>query len=137
MAHGQKTGGRTAGTPNKTTSSAREAIGRLLDSKVHNLAAWVDQTANGIKQIRVTADGTKYEEYIVKPNPAKAFELMQSLLEFSVPKLTRVQVAGDERDQAICDTNLGVFGQILEAMKVKRQAEQTLGRASPPARQPK
>jgi hypothetical protein len=61
---------------------------------------------------------------------------MQSLLEFSVPKLTRVQVAGDERDQAICDTNMGVFGQILEAMKVKRQAEQILGEASPPTRQP-
>ena len=122
MAHGRKTGGRTAGTPNKATTSAREAIGQVLDAKVHNLADWVDSTANGIKQIKVAADGTQYEEYVVKPNPAKAFELMQSLLEFSVPKLTRVQVAADEQDPVVTN-NLNVFGQILETIKSQRQAE--------------
>jgi len=135
MAHGRKTGGRVAGTPNKATTSAREAIGQVLEAKVHNLADWVDSTANGIKQVKVAADGTQYEEYVVKPNPAKAFELMQSLLEFSVPKLTRVQVAGDEHDQALFDTNMGVFTEILEAVKAKRQAEQMFDGASPPRRQ--
>ena len=123
MAHGRKTGGRVAGTPNKATTSAREAIGKVLDAKVHNLAAWVESTANGIKQIKVAADGTQYEDYVVKPNPAKAFELMQSLLEFSVPKLTRAQVAGEEHDQDLCDKNMDLFAQILESVKAERQAE--------------
>lgn len=122
MAQGRKTGGRVAGTPNKATTSAREAIGQILDAKVHHLADWVDSTANGIKQVKVTADGTRYEEYVVKPNPAKAFELMQSLLEFSVPKLTRVQVAADEQDPVVTN-NMNVFGQILETIKAQRQAE--------------
>jgi len=124
MAHGRKTGGRVAGTPNKATTSAREAIGQVLEAKVNNLAEWVDSTANGIKQVKVAADGTHFEEYVVKPNPAKAFELMQSLLEFSVPKLTRVQAAEDERDQDIYNENMEVFAQILESVKAKRQAEQ-------------
>ena len=122
MAHGRKTGGRVAGTPNKATTSAREAIGQVLEAKVHNLAAWVESTANGIKQVKVAADGTQYEEYVVKPNPAKAFELMQSLLEFSVPKLTRVQVAADEQDPVVTN-NINVFGQILESIKAQRQVE--------------
>ena len=122
MALGKKTGGRVAGTPNKATTSAREAIGQVLEAKVHNLAAWVDSTANGVKQVKVAADGTQYEEYVVKPNPAKAFELMQSLLEFSVPKLTRVQVAADEQDPVVTN-NLNIFGQILESIKAQRQVE--------------
>ena len=119
MARGHKTGGRVAGTPNKATTSARQAIAQVLDAKVHNLADWVDQTAHGIKQFKVAADGTRYEEYVVKPNPAKAFELMQSLLEFSVPKLTRVQVAADEQDPVVTN-NLNVFGQILETINYPR-----------------
>jgi len=123
MAQRRKTGGRAAGTPNKATSSNREAIGQLLDDKLDNLAAWVDSTANGIKHIRVADDGTQYEEYVVKPNPAKAFELVHSLLEFSVPKLTRMQFSDQGADPAELQTNMGIFGELLENLKMQRQTE--------------
>jgi hypothetical protein len=31
----------------------------------------------------------------VKPNPARAFELFQSVVEYHVPKLARTEVVGD------------------------------------------
>jgi hypothetical protein len=123
MAHGRKTGGRMAGTPNKATSSAREAIRQLLDVKMQSLGGWLDSTANGIKVVKVAADGTQYDEYLVKPNPAKAFELLHSLLEFSVPKLTRMQVSNEESNPMELEHNLNVFGKLLESIKSQRQAE--------------
>ncbi len=101
MAQGYKTGGRQAGTPNKATSNAHESIGLLLDAKMENLERWIDITANGVKELRVADDGSQYEEYVVKPNPAKAFELVYALLEFSVPKLTRMQFADQKSEFSI------------------------------------
>ena len=83
-----KTGGRVAGTPNKATSDARKAIALFVDSNAHRLTEWLDLVANG--------DGGD-----VKPNPAKAFELFQSVVEYHVPKLARTEtdlnVKGDLR----------------------------------------
>jgi hypothetical protein len=33
----------------------------------------------------------------VQPNPAKACEIVQNLVEYSVPKLARTEVVGDEK----------------------------------------
>lgn len=123
MANGYKSGGRQTGTPNKATSDSREAIGQLLDCNVHRLAEWLDSVAKGVKVIRVAADGTECEEYVVKPNPAKAFDMLHSLLEFHVPKLTRMQVAGHDSESFVVENNLGVFGEILKEIKTKRQSE--------------
>lgn len=83
MANGFKTGGRVAGKPNKATQEAREAIGMFVDANAHRLAEWLDKVANGIP------------EQDIKPNPAKAFELFQSVVEYHVPKLARTEHAGD------------------------------------------
>jgi len=123
MAYGRKTGGRRAGTPNRATSDARKALGALLDANAHQLDEWLNRVALGTKELKIAADGTKYEEYIVKPNPAKAFDMFQSLLEFHVPKLTRVQVGNCDAEPIVLETNLGVFGEILEHMKLHRQRE--------------
>jgi hypothetical protein len=83
MAAGHKTGGRQAGTPNKATQEARQAIASFVDGNAHRLTEWLDAVANGDP------------EHDVKPNPAKAFELFQSVVEYHIPKLARTEHTGD------------------------------------------
>jgi len=82
--------GRKAGIPNKATTEAREAIKALLDSNLPYIQSWIQSTAEGI-----------YDDlagkWIVQPNPAKACEIVQNLVEYSVPKLARTEVVGDEK----------------------------------------
>jgi hypothetical protein len=75
VANGFKTGGRVAGTPNKATKEARQAIATFVDGNAHRLTEWLDRVA--------------------EENPAKAFELFQSVIEYHIPKLARTEVAGD------------------------------------------
>lgn len=77
-----KTGGRAPGTPNKATQEARQAIASFVDGNAHRLSEWLDLVANG--------DGSE-----LKPNPAKAFELFQSVVEYHIPKLARQENVGD------------------------------------------
>jgi hypothetical protein len=86
----QKTGGRAVGTPNKVTQEAREMVKAILDSNLPYIQSWIYSTAEGIKD-----DQTG--KYIVQPNPAKACEIVQNLVEYSVPKLARTEVVGDEK----------------------------------------
>jgi hypothetical protein len=82
--------GRKAGVPNKVTTEAREAIKALLDSNLPYIQSWIQSTAEGI-----------YDDlagkWIVQPNPAKACEIVQNLVEYSVPKLARTEVVGDAK----------------------------------------
>jgi len=79
---GKRRGGRKAGIPNKTTAQAREAIALFVDGNAHRLAEWLDKVADGIP------------DQDIKPNPAKAFELFQSVVEYHVPKLARTEITG-------------------------------------------
>lgn len=63
--------GRPAGIPNKATAQAREAIAMFVDNNAHRLEGWLDQVA--------------------AENPAKAFELFQSVVEYHIPKLARTE----------------------------------------------
>ena len=80
----KKAGGRIVGTPNKVTAQAREAIAMFVDGNAHRLAQWLDEVANGVP------------EHDIKPNPAKAFELFQSVVEYHVPKLARTEITGKD-----------------------------------------
>ena len=70
--------------PGKATVAAREAIGMFVDGNVHRLTAWLDDVANGDPMSDI------------KPNPAKAFELFQSVVEYHVPKLARSEITGKD-----------------------------------------
>lgn len=72
--------GRPAGTPNKATMEARQAIALFVDGNAHRLGEWLNAVANGDPA------------HDIKPNPSKAFELFQSVVEYHVPKLTRSDV---------------------------------------------
>lgn len=67
--------GRPAGSPNKATSQAREAIALFVDNNAHRLQNWLDQ--------------------IAEANPEKAFNLFQSVIEYHIPKLARHDVQAD------------------------------------------
>jgi hypothetical protein len=74
--------GRPSGSPNKATTDARQAIALFVDKNAHRLTGWLDSVANGDP------------ENDIKPNPVKAFELFQSVIEYHVPKLARTEVTG-------------------------------------------
>jgi len=80
----KNTGGRPKGSPNKATQGAREAIAAFVDGNAHRLTGWLDQVANGDP------------ENDIKPNPIKAFEMFQSVVEYHVPKLARTEVTGKD-----------------------------------------
>jgi hypothetical protein len=124
MAIGQKTGGRAPGTPNKATSDARQAIASFVDGNAHRLTEWLDKVADGVKVIEVDANsGEPIERYVVPPNPAKAFDLFQSVVEYHIPKLARMEVAGDDNKPIVIEHNVNVFGELLKNMKMTRQVE--------------
>jgi hypothetical protein len=88
----QKTGGRVAGVPNKSTAAAREAIAQFVDGNAHKMQEWLEQVAIGVKN--------EENKFIVLPNPEKAFGMLQSVMEYHLPKLARTEHLGDE-DQPV------------------------------------
>jgi hypothetical protein len=79
----QKTGGRVAGVPNKSTALAREAIAKFVDGNSHKLQEWLDDIATNEKL-----------------GPKVAFDCFMQVAEYHVPKLARTEHAGDE-DQPV------------------------------------
>jgi hypothetical protein len=77
MAKGKKTGGRQAGTPNRATQAAREAIAAFVDGNADRLQGWLDQIAE-------------------EKGPQAAFECFSTLLEYHVPKLARQETTGKD-----------------------------------------
>lgn len=122
MAIGHKTGGRQAGTPNKATNEARQAIASFVDGNAHRLTEWLDQVANGVKVIEQTDDGEVLEKYVVPPNPAKAFDMFQSVVEYHIPKLARTEHTGSDLNPVVIEHNVNVFGELLKSIKMSRQA---------------
>ncbi len=115
MAEGRKTGGRVAGTPNKATNEARQAIASFVDGNAHRLTGWLDKVAEGVQD----ADGA----YVVPPNPAKAFDMFQSVVEYHIPKLARQEHVGNDDKPLVIEHNVNVFGELLKSIKLSRQSE--------------
>jgi len=111
----EKTGGRQMGTPNKATNEARQAIALFVDQNASRLTGWLDRVADGVRD----GDG----EFIVPPNPAKAFDMFQSVVEYHVPKLARMEVSGNDEHPIVVEQNLNVFGELLKNIKLRRQSE--------------
>ena len=124
MAEGKKTGGRVAGTPNKATAEARQAIAAFVDGNAHRLTGWLDQVAEGVKKPVTDDTGEVVDyEYVVPPNPAKAFDMFQSVVEYHIPKLARQEHVGNDDKPLVIEHNVNVFGELLKSIKMSRQAE--------------
>lgn len=61
----------------------------FVDNNAGRLQGWLDQIACGVKAR--DDDGNETNEYIIAPNPEKAFQLFQSVVEYHVPKLARTE----------------------------------------------
>ena len=122
MATANKGAGRPAGSPNKVTADARQAIASFVDGNAYRLTEWLDQVANGVKVLEIDGD-QQVEKYIVPPNPAKAFDMFQSVVEYHVPKLARMEISGDDDKPLVIENNVTVFGELLKSIKMSRQAE--------------
>ena len=90
--------GRPPGALNKTTREARAAIAEFVDGNAHRLQEWLDKVANGVP--RTDEDGNPMFDddgnpmWLVPPNPEKAFNLFQGVVEYHVPKLARSELTG-------------------------------------------
>ena len=124
MAEGKKTGGRAPGTPNKATKQAREAIALFVDQNAHRLTGWLDEVAGGVKiEKEDPTTGEVTVEYVVPPNPAKAFDMFQSVVEYHIPTLARTEVSGEIDANVNADVHVNVFGELLDNMLMQRQSE--------------
>jgi len=85
---GERRGGRKAGTPNKASADARAAIAKFVDRNSDRLQGWLDAIAEGVTD--------EEGKVITPPNPVKAFELFQSVIEYHVPKLARTELTGKD-----------------------------------------
>lgn len=105
---GHKLAGNRKGKPNRIKRDAREAIARFVDGNAHKLQRWLNTISEGLREADVTLeDGTVIKgEWIIPPNPEKAFILFQSVIEYHVPKLSRREVIKDPpRDSRVIDSS--------------------------------
>lgn len=90
--------GRLPGVPNKATADARAAIAKFVDGNAHRLQKWLDEVAEGKPMLG--ADGQQLFDddgrpmWVVPPNPEKAHNMFQSVIEYHVPKLARSELTG-------------------------------------------
>jgi hypothetical protein len=112
MATANKGAGRPAGSPNKATAEARQAIALFVDQNAHRLTGWLDEVSRGL----MDSDGN----YIIQPNPAKAFDMFQSVVEYHIPKLARQEHVGNDDKPMVIEVNHNVFGALLENIKLER-----------------
>ena len=89
--------GRPTGVPNKSTSMAREAIARFVEGNAHKMEEWLIAVAEGKQD-------PKTEKWLIPPNPEKAFGMLQTVMEYHVPKLARTEVVGDKENPIIVQT---------------------------------
>jgi hypothetical protein len=96
--------GRPKGVGNKSTGMAREAIARFVDGNANKMEEWLQSVAYGVQahdkegNPKFSTDGNPV--YVVPPNPEKAFGMLQSVMEYHLPKLARTEHLGDE-DQPV------------------------------------
>ena len=77
-----KTGGRQAGTPNRTTRRAREVVVEVIENNAERIQGWLDQISK--------TDG-----------PREALRAYTALLEFAIPKMARNELGDNGPTQLI------------------------------------
>lgn len=67
----QKTGGKQKGTQNKTTTEIKLAVKDAIESNLDNIQIWLQQVG--------------------EKNPDRALGILLDMMEFAIPKLSRVE----------------------------------------------
>lgn len=118
---GKKGPGRPAGSPNKATAEARQAIATFVDGNAHRLTEWLNRVADGVK---ILDPETGEDRWLVPPNPAKAFEMFQSVVEYHVPKLARMEHASDPDNPIKVQHSLSALDEVITSIRLRKQTEQ-------------
>lgn len=98
MAQGRKTGGRKKGVPNKVTSEARAVLAAIVEKKLGELDAMIDECRYGIEiEKTVTGPDGKPQTVLGRLNadPGRAAKLVLEAAEYCLPKLGRVEHVGE------------------------------------------
>ena len=122
MTVGYKTGGRIAGTPNKASNDSRKAITELIEGNIDKLSEWLDTVASGVRKVDLKT-GEETHEYLVRPNPAKAFDMFMSAVEYTIPKLARTEIVEEAIESEEVNERAQVFSDLIDVLKRKRQEE--------------
>jgi len=86
-----KTGGRVAGTPNVATHKARTVLAEFVESNVENMQSWIEEIALEDKK--------------------EAFRILNTLMEYHIPKLARTETTVSGPDGGPVEHSLKVnFG---------------------------
>lgn len=93
------------GTPNKTTKELRNAFQYFVENNVTQFQDWIERVAEN--------------------NPAKAIELVSSLGEYILPKLSRTEIEADVKQNV---TNLNIDNLSLEELEQLEQINAKLNR---------
>ena len=90
--------GRPPGSVNKTTADARAAIAQFVEGNAHRLQKWLDEVAEGKPMLGEDGQQLRDDDgrpmWVVPPNPEKAHNMFQSVIEYHVPKLARSELTG-------------------------------------------
>lgn len=97
--------GRKAGTPNKVNSDVKEAMTDLISLNVSKLQNWLDKVA--------------------EDSPAKAFDLLIKMMEFVLPKQSRVEYQDPQREEQVSK----IVVEFVES-KTTEELEEMLRKAS-------
>lgn len=93
----QEGAGRPAGTPNKATAQAREAIAAFVEGNVDRLNGWLDAIAN--------------------ESPKQAFDCFMGVVEYHIPKLARSEVQPLDKNGQPADSVTKI---VIEHVDVKK-----------------
>lgn len=99
------------GIPNRVTSDARKAIQMFVDGNAHRLEGWLTKVAEGDPANNIP------------PNPAKAFDMFQSVVEYHIPKLARTELAGDEKNPLRVEHNSALLSEFLQNMRLNKKLQ--------------
>lgn len=95
MAKGKKTGGRVAGTPNKTSAAVRQAISKMLDG-YFNSETFVNDIADLDPKDRVAAM-EKFAAYVAPKLQTTTLDVAVETKKTIEDRL--VELSGDEEDE--------------------------------------
>ncbi len=95
--------GRPKGSKNRSTKDMKKALSQLIDDNLDNMSDWLAEMA--------------------KDDPKAAFQCMLSLMEFHMPKMSRVTWVGEKEEMA--DHKINIHAQEI-ADAVEREMQKVL-----------
>lgn len=99
-ANGKPGPGRPKGTSNKHTTMMRFMLEQIVAGQLHNVDKALNDTLHGTPELRDAMDPRVIIKRAVPPNPKAYLDAMVGIVDFTLPRLTRVEVKDDRAPPA-------------------------------------